>query len=199
VSKAEHSKETYRKILGAARELFADQGYEATGVALICQAAGVSKGAFYHHFPTKQAVLLAILDEWLLALKPGLDLWAGQDRPAPETLTFAAAAAGTVFEGDPRTRRLLLELWSLAGRDPAVAEAARDQFRRYTSGLAGVLQRGSKDGSLRKLDPDAGGRVLVSLAVGTLLSSLLDPSRADWGAVLNEGVAMLLNGIAQET
>lgn len=198
MNKAEKSQETHGKILEAARALFADQGYEATGVARICQVAGVSKGAFYHHFPSKQAVLMAILDEWLVALRPGLDLWGGSDRPVPETLAFAADAAGTVFEGDPRTRRLLLELWSLASRDPAVAEAARDQFRVYAAGLTGLLERGSREGSLRKLDTEAGGRVLVSLAVGTLLSSLLDPSRADWSAVLKQGVAMLLSGIAQE-
>lgn len=132
-------------------------------------------------------------------LKPGLDLWARSDHPAPETLTFVASTAGAVFEGDPRARQLLLELLSLVSRDPAVAEAARDQFRRHTAGLTGVLQCGAKEGSLRKLDPETGGCVLISLAVGTLLSSLLEPSRADWSAVLTQGVARLLGGIALET
>lgn len=199
MTKAEQSQETYRKILEAARDLFADHGYEATGVALICQEAGVSKGAFYHHFPSKQAVLQAILDEWLEALQPGFGLWADPDRPAPETLRNAAKAAATVFKGEPRTRRLLLELWNLAGRDPIVAAAARDPFRRYAAGLAGVLRRGAQEGSLKPIDAEAGAHLLVALALGVLLSSLLDPQGARWDRVLNESIPMLLDGIAKET
>lgn len=198
MTKAEQSQETYRRILETTRELFADHGYEATGVARICQEAGVSKGAFYHHFPSKQAVLQAILDDWLLALQPGLSLWADNTAPAPEALRRSAQAAEAVFRGDVRTRRLLLEFWNLAGREPLVADAARDPFRRYAEGLAGLLRRGSAEGSLKPIDAEAGARLLVSLAMGVLLSSLLDPTGADWGRVLRESIPILLDGIAKE-
>ena len=59
------SQETKNQILGAAYQLFSQSGYDATGVAEICQAAGVSKGAFYYHFPSKQAVFLELMDNWL--------------------------------------------------------------------------------------------------------------------------------------
>jgi AcrR family transcriptional regulator len=42
--------ETRSRILHSALSLFGRQGYDATGVAGICEAAAVSKGAFYHHF-----------------------------------------------------------------------------------------------------------------------------------------------------
>ena len=41
-------------------------------MAEICIAAGVSKGAFYHHFPTKQALFLALLNRWLAVLDNSL-------------------------------------------------------------------------------------------------------------------------------
>lgn len=53
------------RILQAAEECFARYGYDATGVAEICRRAGVSKGAFYHHFPSKQALFLEMLESWL--------------------------------------------------------------------------------------------------------------------------------------
>ena len=45
--------ETHNRILDAALEAFARKGYDDTSVAEICQLAGVTKGGFYHHFPSK--------------------------------------------------------------------------------------------------------------------------------------------------
>ncbi|MBN1489082.1 MAG: TetR/AcrR family transcriptional regulator [Phycisphaerae bacterium] len=50
-------------ILALARNLFSVHGYHATGIADIFEASGLSKGAFYYHFHTKQALAMAILDE----------------------------------------------------------------------------------------------------------------------------------------
>lgn len=54
--------ETQQKILAAARELMLALGYSATSVDEICTRAGVSKGSFYHFFPTKEDLGLAVLN-----------------------------------------------------------------------------------------------------------------------------------------
>ena len=59
------SEKTRAAIMIASAALFSQAGYDATSVAQICEQAGVSKGAFYHHFPSKQDLFLSILDEWL--------------------------------------------------------------------------------------------------------------------------------------
>lgn len=200
--KTEQSLETRSRILEASRDLFADQGYPSTGVAEICQAAGVSKGAFYHHFGSKQAVLETIFHDWLSALAPALDVWREDPRPAPDTLRALAAAARPAFAGSDRARRLLLELWSQAARDADLAKVADAPYRHYQAALQSILDRGVRQGSLRRHDTRRGARVLISLALGSLLQSLLDRPSAtsdDWGAVVADGVSMMLNGIAQES
>jgi AcrR family transcriptional regulator len=57
---AERRQATQGAILAAAAELFGRQGFAATTMDQIVQAAGVAKGAIYHHFPTKDAVFEAV-------------------------------------------------------------------------------------------------------------------------------------------
>jgi TetR/AcrR family transcriptional regulator, transcriptional repressor for nem operon len=53
------------RLLTAAGSLIHERGYEATGVAELCEAAGVPKGSFYYWWPSKQALALAVLDrQW---------------------------------------------------------------------------------------------------------------------------------------
>ena len=59
------SLETRTRILNTSLELFSTIGYEKTGVALICQKGAVSKGSFYHHFPSKHSVFIALIERWL--------------------------------------------------------------------------------------------------------------------------------------
>lgn len=60
---AERRTATRAAILGAATDLFGTQGFAATSVDQIAAAAGVAKGAVYHHFPTKEAVFEAVFEE----------------------------------------------------------------------------------------------------------------------------------------
>jgi AcrR family transcriptional regulator len=55
---------TRRKILDSAVDLFSERGYGETGLADVLQRAGISKGAFYYHFDSKEAVATAIIEEF---------------------------------------------------------------------------------------------------------------------------------------
>src|ERR1039457_1008826 len=59
-------------LLDAARYLFWEKGYAATGVAELLQRAHVNSGSFYHVFPSKEALLLAVLEDYLGGLEPAV-------------------------------------------------------------------------------------------------------------------------------
>lgn len=62
--KEAQAKQTYRRIVQAAVKLFARQGYHKTTIADLAQAIGLTSGAIFHHFPTKEAILEAVVN-WL--------------------------------------------------------------------------------------------------------------------------------------
>jgi AcrR family transcriptional regulator len=59
----ERTKTTTRALLEAARSLFADRGYEATFLDHVADAAGVTKGALYHHFASKKELFAAVFEQ----------------------------------------------------------------------------------------------------------------------------------------
>jgi TetR/AcrR family transcriptional regulator, transcriptional repressor for nem operon len=61
---------TRARILEAARRLFHEQGYGATGVSTILREAGVHSGSLYHAYPSKEALLAAVLETYPALLEP---------------------------------------------------------------------------------------------------------------------------------
>ncbi|UCE62234.1 MAG: TetR/AcrR family transcriptional regulator [Phycisphaerales bacterium] len=69
---------TKQRLVETARELFYQNGYEATGIKQILAKAGVNSGSLYYFFPTKEDLLLAVLERykellWPMVLDPVFD------------------------------------------------------------------------------------------------------------------------------
>jgi TetR/AcrR family transcriptional repressor of nem operon len=56
--------EARARLIEAGRHLVRHRGFAATSVDDLCAAAGVTKGAFFHHFPSKEALGVALIDDW---------------------------------------------------------------------------------------------------------------------------------------
>src|SRR4030067_2111963 len=101
---------THMRILDAPRAAFAENGYDAAGVEDICRRARLSKGAFYHHFPSKQAVFLELLDGWLAGLEAQV-LAAGRlSSNVPEALLAMSAMIPQVLQAAFGQLAIFLEL-----------------------------------------------------------------------------------------
>jgi AcrR family transcriptional regulator len=187
--------ETRTRILEAATEAFARYGYDATGVAEICRRAGVTKGGFYHHFPSKQAVFLEMLEQWLVGIDDGLEVAGAGGQNVPEKLLGMTAMIHSVFKEAGGGLPIFLEFLTKAAHSPVVWQATVAPFRKYHAFFAQMVQDGIDEGSLRSVNPDLASNLLLSFAVGLLALGLLDPHGANWGEVAQEGMGMLLEGI----
>lgn len=195
MSVQQRGEETRIRILDVAQEAFARYGYDATGVAEICRRAGVTKGGFYHHFPSKQDVFLEMLERWLEGIDQQLQHMRSGEESVPEELLAMTAMVPAVFQEAGGRLPLFLEFLTKAGQSPVVWQATVAPFRKYHAFLAEMIRDGIGEGSLRPVDPDLASNLLLSFAVGLLAMGLLDPYGADWGQVAQEGMRMLLGGI----
>ena len=190
------SRETRGRILGSSLRLFAGQGYAATGVAEICAASGVSKGAFYHHFPSKQSIFLTLMQDWLVGVDRRLEHAMRASATVPEGLLAMASQMRHVFSAADGRLEIFLEFWQQARRDPAVWKGIMAPYRQYRDVLADIVRKGIAEGSFRRLDPVAAGQALETLAIGTLLQGVLDPRGARWDSVIRTSIQLLVEGMA---
>jgi AcrR family transcriptional regulator len=106
-TRAEQRAHTRRVLLRTARELFASRGYGAVGLAEIVGAAGVTKGALYHHFDSKAAVFRAVLAQVQQEVAEQVAVAADAHDDAWTQLT-AGCQAFLAASTDPRIQRIML-------------------------------------------------------------------------------------------
>jgi AcrR family transcriptional regulator len=195
----QRGEETRSRILDVAGELFAERGYDATSVADICARAGVTKGAFYHHFKSKQAVFLELRDRWLGPLETQLTLARDPDETLPQLLQHVADMARAMFAeaGEDQRQQVFLELLSAARQDPMILPALLAPLHRYREWFAQLISAGIQEGALRQVDRELSAQVLVSLGFGLIMLSLLEPHGGDWGDIASRAMPLLMQGLEQ--
>jgi AcrR family transcriptional regulator len=189
------SEETRARILEASVKQFSVNGFNKASVDDICEQAGISKGAFYHHFKTKQDVFLALLDGWLQTFDQAIEASKGQ--PVPQTFQQMTEYFPYIFETAGDNLPMFLEFWLQASRDETIWDASIAPYRRYHKHFVSLIKRGVADGSFADVNPDLAARLIVSAAMGLLLQSLLDPEGANWPKVARETVQVMMKGLLQ--
>ena len=186
---------TRESILQAAVDVFSIRGYEATGVAEICETAGTSKGAFYHHFPSKQSLYLELLQDWLSSIDLQFARIREESDTVPEALTMMTSLFTEVFSSADKQVPIFLEFLTTAARDTAVWRSAIEPYRRYRSYFAEMLNQGVTAGQVRPCDVEAMSQLLVSLAVGLILQGVLDPSSGNWSKIAEEAISLFVREV----
>ena len=119
----ERSKETKRKIVEAANELFAEIGFDSTTTTLIAQRAEMSIGGLYRHFENKKEVFYTILDnhceEMYSHLKKYIDTIIEKDQGLKDAIEWLIPA---LFEAHSKNGDLSFEMIKFAIMDKKAGE-----------------------------------------------------------------------------
>lgn len=142
-SQADRREETRALLMTAARQLFADKGFAETSTPEIVAAAGVTRGALYHHFADKTALFAAVVEQEHADRAAAIES-AGDSSPAdPLAALLAGSDAFFAAMADPGRRRILLvDAPAVLGREVLDEIDARTGLETLVCGLRDAMEAG---------------------------------------------------------
>lgn len=141
-TQAERRGETQRQLVAAARRLFAERGFAATSTPEIVAAAGVTRGALYHHYADKTALFRAVVEQEHTLLAMSINAAAeGEDEPGPVRALIAGGDAFLDAMQEPGRRQILLvDAPAVLGRAEVDAIDALHGLRTLIEGVKAAME-----------------------------------------------------------
>ncbi|RFB90272.1 TetR family transcriptional regulator [Rhizobium leguminosarum bv. trifolii] len=184
-SNRERTEQTRQALIDAGRRLFVAKGYADTATPEIVTAAGVTRGALYHHFEDKKALFRAVIAGEMQEVAKTIEASsAPEDRPR-DALIAGASAYFTAMAQPGRTRLLLMEAPAVLGLPATAALDAENAEASLRRGLAALIPAaGSLLEPLTSLLSAAFDRAAIAIEAGG--------KRRDY----EQAIAALLDGLA---
>ena len=170
----EHLAARRRQILDAARRCFLAKGLHATSMQDLVREAGLSVGAVYRYFRSKEDIIAAIADEVVGSLDATLAVDAARQ---PPTLVGAIEQVLRMVDkqlGPDGMFPIALQVWGESVTNPALAEIIAERYAMLRGRLHALAERAVRTGELPPgSDPGAAAAALLSLVPGYALQRTL--------------------------
>ena len=184
---------TRDRLIEATAQLIAEEGYERVGVVAIARRAGLTNGAIYGNFRDKAHLLAAAIEMKLHRLFDTLER--GRQVRARPLDVIGRIARSMALDTPPADRRLLVEAWSAAWRDPEIGVLVRERLERIEAAVTGLGEQARAAGDLADdVDPATLARFGMALALGYDLihaAGVREPDRDAWIRLTNRVLACL--------
>ncbi|MBX4907576.1 TetR family transcriptional regulator [Rhizobium bangladeshense] len=140
-SNRQRTEQTKKALIDAGRRLFVEKGYAETATPEIAAAAGMTRGALYHHFEDKKALFRAVVEAEARAVAEAIAASSTPDDTPRDALTAGAAAYFNAMMAEGRTRLLLIEAPAVLGLAATQAIDADNAETTLRAGLAAMFPR----------------------------------------------------------
>ena len=173
--KAQQSEKMRTRLIAKSRKLFESKGFDGVSAEEIVAAAGVTRGALYHHFSGKYGLFTAVAEESMEKLHQQISADAGGVK-SPREILIACVASFLTRSGDRRVQKLLFV------DAPAVMGWSewRALDEKYGLGaLITVIQRGVEEEQFRTRQPRVSAQLLLSAMIEGALLIAASPNESE--------------------
>ncbi len=173
---AERKLERSQQILDAARRCFAEKGFHRASMSDVIRESGLSAGAVYSYYSSKEQLIAAVARSVFLAYESGLgDLVGGDGAPASPEDAIRMLAARVMAEIAPLTDdfRMVMTIWGEAANNPELREIVREIILGLRKVFEHVLVRWRDSGHELPGEPAELALPMVSVMQGVVVQQSL--------------------------
>ncbi|WP_020389526.1 TetR/AcrR family transcriptional regulator [Kribbella catacumbae] len=173
----QHRANRRRQIIVAARRCVIEQGFHKTTMADVIRESGLSAGAVYGYFKSKDEIVAAIADDALSTIDELFDRILAVEEPLSPATAIRAALEHIIRlaeqpEGD--ITRVGIQAWAEALHNETIMAIASSKYRLVRGRFVEVVERAQKDGTIDPgTDPQYVAQVLFGLLPGFLVQRLI--------------------------
>lgn len=154
-------------FVDAGRRLIESKGYEAMSIQDVLDALGASRGAFYHYFDSKQALLEAVIDRYadgvMATVAPIVN---DPELPALRKLERIFTGIAALKSADKDLMMAVIAIWASDSNAIVREKLRRESLRRLVEILCPVIEQGMAEGTFSPGTPADTARALVYLLQG---------------------------------
>lgn len=184
------------QVLDAARRCFAADGFHQTSMDDVIRASGLSAGAVYQYFRSKDELIVAAAADALAEIRTTLDGLGERraDSPAKAVVEVLRTVPFVQAKGSADVTRIAVNGWTEALRNAELHDLVHDGYATFRSQISSLLRTWRDEGVVRpSLDPDATAPILLSIVLGYVVQRALFGDEVD-PASYERGITDLLGG-----
>jgi AcrR family transcriptional regulator len=187
-----------KQILDAAERVFSERGFDKARMDDIVQESGLSKGALYWYYKSKDAIIRALLERIFISEMQNADELVEMEASASERLKLFVQFAIREYRRFETLLPLAYEFIALAYRSKAVRQTLVGYYQHYTDLIARVIAQGIDRGEFKPCDPDVTALALMGMYEGIALLWFLDPGQVDLDRMAEQPLEIFLDGLRVE-
>jgi TetR/AcrR family fatty acid metabolism transcriptional regulator len=193
------SQERKDQILAAATKVFTERGFAEARMDDIVAESGLSKGALYWYFDSKDAIIISLLDrvfDWETAnLQAILER---HDSSAHKLTAFVEVTIQDLNKMKP-LMPIFIDFWSLSLRKKTINQAIKRYYQRFLDILEPILQLGIDQGEFRPVDVNESALAIGAVFEGTILLWAYFSETVDIEKQFRSNLDLVLNGLVAES
>ena len=193
--KPDVSEERKLQIIEAAVSVFAREGFNKARMDDIADKAGLSKGALYWYFKSKDAIISTILDSVFAREISRIRKMVDVDLPAREMLEIYINSVTEDIVAMKPIMPILYEFIAMGFRQKSIHKSMQKYFREFMKVTEPIVQRGIDKGEFKSVDPVEASQTLGAIFEGSILLWSYDPENIDVKELIESSVDLLLEGL----
>jgi AcrR family transcriptional regulator len=156
------------EILDVAERLIATRGYERVSIQDVQDTLGVSRGAIYHYFHSKQALLAAVVDRITRnGMRMLVPIVEDQALTAPQKLQTLFTSAGRFKAQRSEVLLAVMRSWYAPENDLVRARLTTAAYAQFAPVMAAIIRQGVAERTMDPRYPDQAAKIITSLFTGS--------------------------------